>query len=133
MEYGYRTQLTMPFEVAIEKTKQELVKEGFGVLSEINVKNTLREKLGISFKNYVILGACNPSLAHKSLLAEKEIGLMLPCNVIVYEEDGKTIVSAILPSSAMSVIENKNLEVLAGEVENKLKKVVNNIEKQNSH
>ena len=127
MEYGYRTKLNIPFEEAAERTKTELAKEGFGVLTEIDVKNTLKQKLGIEFSDYLILGACNPPLAHRSLEAEKEIGLLLPCNVIVYEDKKGVCVSAILPSAAMSVVENKELETLAGEVESKLKKVIDSI------
>lgn len=127
MEYGYRKKIDLAFEEAVERTRSELAKEGFGVLTEINVKDTLKKKLGVEFDNYIILGACNPPFAHKSLLAEKEIGLLLPCNVIVYQSESDVYVSAIIPSTAMSVVENKELETIAQEVENKLKKVVDSI------
>jgi uncharacterized protein (DUF302 family) len=105
----------------------ELQKKGFGVLTEIDVKATIKKKLDIDFDNYIILGACNPPFAYKALQAEKEIGLMLPCNVIVYSNDGKTIVSAILPTEAMKSIGNSSLDEIAKIIEQKLKKVVDSI------
>lgn len=125
--YGYKKNLNIPYEEAIQRTKEELKKEGFGVLTEIDVKETLKKKLNVDFNKYVILGACNPPFAHKSLQAELDIGLMLPCNVIVYEKENKVFASAILPTVAMSMIENENLRELAEEVEEKLKKVIDNI------
>ncbi|MFA5942715.1 MAG: DUF302 domain-containing protein [Candidatus Paceibacterota bacterium] len=111
----------------MKKTKDELAKEGFGILTEIDVKATLKKKLNIEHENYLILGACNPSFALKALQAEKDIGLLLPCNVIVYEEDGAVFVSAILPTVAMRMVENPVLADIAKTVEEKLKKAVNNI------
>lgn len=122
--YGYSKQTELSYEDTVEKTREELKKEGFGVLTEIDVKATLKKKIDVDFDNYIILGACNPPFAHKALLAEREIGLMLPCNVIVYEQEGKVTVSAILPSSAMGMIDNPKLKEIAGQVEAKLKKVV---------
>jgi len=84
MEYGYRKEVDMEFESAVAKTKEELKKEGFGILTQIDVKATMKEKIGVDFDDYMILGACNPPFAHKAILAEKEIGLLMPCNVIVY-------------------------------------------------
>lgn len=127
MNYGYKKELPLPFAEAIIKTKEELAKEGFGVLTEIDVKATLKKKLDADFGNYIILGACNPPFALKALQAEKEIGLLLPCNIIVYEDGGKTFVSAILPTIAMGVVENPALGELGNEVEEKLKKAVDNI------
>ncbi|MAZ40844.1 hypothetical protein CL654_01905 [bacterium] len=127
MEYGYRKKINLSFEKAIEKARSELTKEGFGVLTEIDVRDTLKKKLDVEFDNYIILGACNPPFAHKSLLVEKEIGLLLPCNVIVYQNEDDVYVSAIVPSVAMNMVENKELKIIAQEVENKLKKVVDNI------
>lgn len=127
MEYGYKKEIDLPYEKVVEKTKSELKKEGFGVLTEIDVKATLKKKLDVDYDNYVILGACNPPFAYKSLQAEKEIGLLLPCNIIVYEDEGKTTVSAILPTVAMQMVENDGLKKIAFEVEEKLKKVVDNI------
>jgi len=124
--YSYKKQINKGFDEAIDKTKEELKKEGFGILTEIDVKETLKKKLDVEFDNYVILGACNPPFAHKSLLAEKEIGLMLPCNVIVFEDKGKTYISAILPTAAMGMIKNQELQGIATEIEQKLKRAVDN-------
>ena len=106
---------------------EELTKEGFGVLTRIDVKATLRKKLEVDFGKYEIIGACNPHFAYQALQLEKDIGLMLPCNLIVYEDQGKTFVSAILPSVAMGMIENKKLGKISNEVERKLKKVIDKI------
>ncbi len=125
--YGYSKELNLAFSEAIEKTKAELAKEGFGILTEIDVKATLKKKLNIDYENYIILGACNPPFAHKALEAEKEIGLLLPCNVIVYENKGKVIVSAILPKVAMAMVENSLLAAIAEEIEKKLKKVIDTL------
>lgn len=125
--YGYKKQVELSYYDAVEKSREELKKEGFGVLTEIDVKATLRKKLDVDFDNYIILGACNPGFAHKALLDERDIGLLLPCNVIVYELDSKTFASAILPSVAMSMVDNAELKDIAGEVEAKLKKVIDEI------
>ncbi len=125
--YGYKKQVKITYKNTVEKTKQELQKEGFGVLTEIDVKTTLKNKLDVDYENYIILGACNPSFAYRALQAEKDIGLLLPCNVIVYEEDGNTYVSAILPTVAMNMVENENLQDIAEQVEEKLKKVIDSI------
>ena len=122
-EYGFVKELNIPFENAIEKVKEELQKEGFGILTTIDLKEKFKEKLNIDFKKYVILGACNPPFAHKSLLAEENIGLLLPCNVIVYEKGDKTIVGIIKPLAAMGMIGNDELMDIAESVETKLKKV----------
>ncbi len=127
MNYKYKKQLDTSFENALVRTKEELQKEGFGVLTEIDVKTTMKEKLDIDYKNYIILGACNPKLAHRALEAEKEIGLFLPCNVILYEESGNVFVSAILPVAMMSVIGNPVLDEVAGEAEEKLKNVIDSL------
>ena len=127
MNYGYKKQVNGSFEETVVRTKEELQKEGFGVLTEIDVKATLKKKLDIDFEKYVILGACNPPFAYQALQTEKDIGLLLPCNVIVYEADEKIYVSAIVPTVAMSMVENPGLENIAVEVENKLKKVINSI------
>ena len=125
--YGYKKKVSVSFEKAVEKTRQELQKEGFGVLTEIDVRATLKKKLDVDYDNYIILGACNPPFAYQALQAEKDIGLLLPCNVIVYEQDGDIYVSAILPTVAMSIVENDNLRDIAKQVEEKLKRVVDNI------
>ncbi|PJC38557.1 ABC transporter ATP-binding protein, partial [Candidatus Peregrinibacteria bacterium CG_4_9_14_0_2_um_filter_38_9] len=104
MNYGMRTTIVCSFKEAIEKTKDALTKEGFGILTEIDVRATLKKKLGVDFENYFILGVCNPSFAYEALKAEKEIGLLLPCNVILYGVDGHVVVSAIQPSVAMNMV-----------------------------
>lgn len=124
MKYGYTKQVALSFQEAKEKTVAELAKEGFGILTEIDVKATLKKKLGIDYDEYVILGACNPPFAYRALLSEKEIGLFLPCNVIVYEKEGQTFVSAILPTAAMGMLDNPALSDIAVLVEAKLKKAV---------
>lgn len=104
-DYGMRRTVAMPYNVAVEKTRAALQQHGFGVVSEIDMREKLKEKLGVDFKRYIILGACNPPLAHKALLAEPEIGLLLPCNVIVYERTAETsVVSAIDPDSMTALI-----------------------------
>lgn len=127
MEYGYKKQVNLPYEAAITKTREELAKEGFGILTEIDVKDTLKKKLDVDYDNYIILGACNPPFAYQALQAEKEVGLLLPCNVIVYDSGGKTFVSAILPTSAMSMVDNRQLGDIANQVEQKLKKVIDSL------
>jgi uncharacterized protein (DUF302 family) len=127
MDYGYRKKVDIPYEDAVGRTKEELQKEGFGVLTEIDVKATLKKKLDVDFDNYIILGACNPPFAWEALKNERDIGLLLPCNVIVYEAEGQTYVSAILPTVAMNMVRNDKLETVAVQVEEKLKKVVDRI------
>ncbi|MFC1541603.1 DUF302 domain-containing protein [Candidatus Latescibacterota bacterium] len=122
-EYGFIKELNMPFKNAIEKVTEELKKEGFGILTSIDIKVKLKEKLNVDFKKYVILGACNPPFAHKSLLAEENIGLLLPCNVIVYEKGDKTIVGIIKPLTAMGMLDNEELHEIAELVQTKLKNV----------
>ena len=123
ISYGFVKELEIPFEKAVERVTEELKKEGFGILTKIDLKEKFREKLDIDFKKYVILGACNPPFAHKSLIAEENIGLLLPCNVIVYEKGYNTAVGIIKPAAAMGMIENENLRSIANDVEAKLKKV----------
>ena len=105
--YGIRRHLKLPYEEAVEKVKTALQAQGFGVLSEIDMKAKLKEKLDVDFKQYVILGACNPPLAYKALQAEPEIGLLLPCNVIVYDAgNGESVVSAVDPDSMLALVGN---------------------------
>ena len=127
MKYGYKREVSISFSEAVDKTKAELAKEGFGILTEIDVKATLKKKLNVDHESYLILGACNPPFALKALQAEKDIGLLLPCNVIVYEDGGAVFVSVILPTVAMGMVENPSLEDMGKTVEEKLKKVVDNI------
>ena len=119
--YGFTKELAVPFERVRESAIEELKKEGFGILTEIDVRAKFKEKLGIEFRNYVILGACNPPNAHKAILAEENIGLMLPCNVIVYEKGDKTVISMIKPTVAMQVVGNPQLEPIGRFIEAKLK------------
>lgn len=127
IDYGFKKEIDLPFKKAEEVVTEELKKKGFGILTKIDVKEKFKEKLGIEFQNYVILGACNPPYAHKSILAEEDIGLMLPCNVVIYEKEGKTVLSIIRPSIAMGMIENEALKQIAIEVEAKLKEVFDSI------
>ncbi|MCZ7615177.1 MAG: DUF302 domain-containing protein [Ignavibacteriaceae bacterium] len=124
MQYGFSKTIGLPFEQAIEKVTTELKKEGFGVLTSIDVKETLKQKINVDFKKYVILGACNPPIAHKALQAEEELGLLLPCNVIVYEKQGKTVVSVFDPMVMTWIIENDEMEPIATEVQEKLQRVL---------
>ena len=110
MHYGFSKTVDLSFEDTINKVTEELKKEGFGILTTIDIKETLKNKIDVDFKKYTILGACNPSLAHKALQAEEEIGLLLPCNVIVYEKEGKSAVSVFDPSLMSKVVENEKLD-----------------------
>jgi uncharacterized protein (DUF302 family) len=125
--YGYKRQVDLPYPQAVQKAREELKKEGFGVLTEINVKDTLKKKLEVEFTDYIILGACNPPFAYKALQTEKDVGLMMPCNVVIYTDRGRTYVAAALPTALMSLIPNSKLQVTAQQIEDKLKKVVDNI------
>ena len=128
MAYYFKKEIDLGFEDAIIRVTEELKKEGFGVLTEIDVKATLKKKLDADFRNYRILGACNPPFAHQALLAEPHIGLMLPCNVVVQEgENGKTLVSAIDPIASMQAVENESLGEVAEQVRSKLQKVIENL------
>lgn len=125
INYGFSKVVDLGYEEAIEKVTEELKKEGFGILTEIDVKETLKKKLDVDFKPYKILGACNPPFAYKSLQAEEQIGLMLPCNVIVYvNDDNETIVAAIDPMASMQAVKNDKLGEVAETIQSKLKKVV---------
>jgi uncharacterized protein (DUF302 family) len=123
MEYGFSKVISLTYEQAIEKVTQELKKEGFGVLTTIDVKETLKKKLNVDFSKYIILGACNPPFAHKALLADEHIGLLLPCNVIVYEKEGKTNVSIFNPLVMTKMIDNEKMKPIADEIAEKLQRV----------
>jgi uncharacterized protein (DUF302 family) len=125
MSYYISKTIDVPFDEAVDKVKAELKKEGFGVLTEIDVRKTLKEKLNVEFRNYRILGSCNPPFAYNALLAEDKIGLMLPCNVIVQEAaDGRVEVAAIDPIASMQAVQNPALEPIGLEVRAKLRQVV---------
>ena len=125
--YGYRRTLDIPYGQALERARESLKSEGFGVLCEIDIREKLKEKLGVEFRNYVILGACNPSLAYQALQEDLNIGLLLPCNVIVYEQKGLSIVAAIDAAKMLSVIGNAKLESIANQVNEKLRRVIDNL------
>ena len=123
ISYGFTKELDRSFEQAVELVTEALKKEGFGILTTIDVKEKLKEKLGVDFRKYLILGACSPSHAHQALLAEENIGLMLPCNVVVYEKDSRTVVSVVKPTAMMAMLNNERLANIAETVEGLLKKV----------
>lgn len=125
--YGYRRELETSFDETLEKTRQALKNAGFGVLTEIDMKKTLKEKLDVDFRNYVILGACNPPLAHQALQEDLDIGLLLPCNVVVYESNDGAVVAAIDAKKMMSVAGNPNLETTAETVNEKLRSAIENL------
>lgn len=128
MTYYFAKEIDLSFDDAIAHVTDELKKEGFGVLTEIDVKATMKKKLDADFRNYRILGACNPPFAHQALLAEPHIGLMLPCNVVVQDgENGKILVSAIDPIASMQAVDNPTLGDVAEQVRGKLQKVIENL------
>lgn len=124
MNYYFTKQVTYPFEEALSKVAEALKQEGFGILTEIDVKETFKKKLDVDFKKYRILGACNPAMAYKALQSEDKIGLMLPCNVVVEETGDQTEVSVIDPVASMQSVENSDLQDTAEEVRNKLRNVI---------
>ncbi|MBV6479340.1 MAG: hypothetical protein HGGPFJEG_02111 [Ignavibacteria bacterium] len=128
LDYGFSKKVPYNYEEALVKAADALKSEGFGILTEIDVKDTLKKKLNAELKPYKILGACNPPYAFKALKEEEQIGLMLPCNVIVFvNENDETIVSAIDPIASMSAVKNEKLGIIAEEIRNKLKNVIENI------
>jgi len=124
MQYGFSKTVDMSYEQAIDKVTAELKKEGFGVLTFIDVKETLKQKINVDFKKYAILGACNPPIAHKALQTEEELGLLLPCNVIVYEKDDKTGVSIFDPMVMTWIMDNEQMKPIATEVQERLQRVL---------
>lgn len=126
-KYGYSRTLDVSCSEAVERAREALKVEGFGVLCEIDIQAKLKEKLGVDFRNYVILGACNPALAYQTLQEEINIGLLLPCNVIVYEQNGRSVVSAVDAVRMLSIVGNPKLESAAGQVNEKLRRVIDNL------
>jgi len=128
MSYYLTKTVSIPFEEALVKVTEELKKEGFGIITEIDVRETLKKKLNVEFRKYRILGACNPNFAYQALKEEERIGLLLPCNVIIQEkETGQTEVSAINPMETMKTVQNPKLVAIAGQVQARLKKVIERI------
>lgn len=125
--YGFTKELNLSFDEAIDVTTKQLQQEGFGVLTRIDIHDKIKEKLGLEFKKYVILGACNPPYAHKALLEEDDIGLLLPCNVILYEKGDNTALAVIKATVAMNMIDNEALKDIAETIESKLKRVFDSI------
>jgi uncharacterized protein (DUF302 family) len=127
MGYTFSKTLAMDFDAAVERVIEELKKEGFGVLTDIDVQTTLKNKIGVDFQKYRILGACNPGFAHQALQAEPEIGVMLPCNVVVQETEAGVLVSAVDPVASMQGVNNPSLGGIASQVRDKLQNVVNSL------
>jgi uncharacterized protein (DUF302 family) len=125
--YGYKRELETGFEESLQRVRATLMDEGFGVLTEIDMADKFREKLGVEFRKYVILGACNPPIAHSALQEDLDIGLLLPCNVIVYESNGGSVVAAIDAKKMLSVTANPMLESTAGSVNEKLRNALDNL------
>ncbi len=124
LAYGLRVTTDLSYDAAIARMKDALKQQGFGILTEIDVKRTLKEKKDIDFRRYVILGACNPGFAHRALSAEIDIGLLLPCNVVVYEADHGTVVETIDPVATLGRVQNPSLEPLGREVKDALRKAL---------
>lgn len=127
INYGFSKEVDIPLERVLEIATEALKKEGFSVLTKIDLSEKFKEKLGVDFKKYVILETCNPQSAYKAVVAEENIGLFLPCNVLIYEKGNKTVVTIIKPTVAMAMIENDELNQIACEVETKLKRAFDSI------
>ncbi|MEJ2109259.1 MAG: DUF302 domain-containing protein [Acidobacteriota bacterium] len=127
IDYGYGRAVDLPFDEAIDRVTETLKDEGFGILSRIDVHQKLKEKLQVDFHKYVILGACNPPIAHQSLQLEPNLGLLLPCNVVVYESEGRTVVAGIDAVKMLSIVGNPELETAAGQVNEKLRRAVDRV------
>ncbi len=122
-QYGMSRRTSLPYDEAVAKVRELLKEQGFGVLTEIDVRQTMRQKLDVDFRKYVILGACNPQLAHRALQRETDLGLLLPCNVIVYEQDGGSMVGILDPDKLMSIA-GENLQDVAEEARRRLSAVL---------
>lgn len=128
--YGFGVTTDLPYDEAITKMKEALKEQGFGVLTEIDVRRTLKEKRNVDFRRYVILGACNPALAHEALTAELDIGLLLPCNVVVYESDGGSVVEVMDPEAALGIVGNPKLDPVAHEARARLERALATLPKK---
>ncbi len=130
-QIGYHVELDLPFQQAISKVTEALKNEGFGVLTEIDVKATLKKKLNVDFRRYVILGACNPPLAHRALSADLDVGLLLPCNVVVYEiDEARSLVGLVDPISMLGILPNPELRPVAEEAKVRLERVAATLKEQ---
>ena len=131
-QYGINVSVSLPYDQAVERIRAELAKEGFGVLTEIDVRATLQKKIGVEFRPYVILGACNPALAHRALTAEIDIGLLLPCNVIVYaaEEPGRSVIAAMDPIEALDLTGNTRIRPVAEDARARLVRALEAAQRQ---
>lgn len=127
IKYGFLKKVNCDYQQLLEKIPAALKSEGFGILTQIDVRETLKNKLDVDFPKYMILGVCNPPLAYKALQHETNIGLMLPCNVIVYENDGDTYIAIAKPSVAMAGVDNSSLGEVAADAESRLERVFKNI------
>jgi uncharacterized protein (DUF302 family) len=127
MQYGISKTVAMSYDQAVQKVTDELKKEGFGVLTTIDVRETMKAKLNVEFPRYIILGACNPPFAYKALQAEEQVGLLLPCNVIVYEKHGRTMIAAFDPMVMTAVIDNPDLAPVAREVKDRIVRVMESL------
>ncbi|MBT4937275.1 DUF302 domain-containing protein [Candidatus Peregrinibacteria bacterium] len=125
--YSYKKTVSYSFQEAVTKIKEVLKTEGFGIVSEIDIQQKVKQMLQIDYDQYLILGVCKPELAHRALEIEKEIGLLLPCNVIIYEDNGSVVVSALLPSVSMGFVKEVELKYIVEEVEPKLKKCIDSL------
>ena len=128
INYGFYKELNMSFEKIMKQLPEKVKEQGFGIVSQIDMKEKFKEKLGVESKNYMILGLCDPASAIKSIQADQSIGLMLPCNMVVFEKGDKTAVSIIKPTIAMSMVENEKLESISHDVETRLKQIFDSIE-----
>jgi uncharacterized protein (DUF302 family) len=127
IDYGYGRTVDMPLDQAIDRITETLKEEGFGILSRIDVHEKLKEKLHVDFRKYVILGACNPPIAYQSLQMEPNLGLLLPCNVVVYEDDGRTVVAGVDAVKMLSIVGNPVLEAAATQVNEKIRRAVDRV------
>ena len=125
--FGYKKEVKLAYPQAVIRIKEELTKEGFGILTEVDVKAVMKKKLNIDFDNYVILGACNPPFAHQALEITKDAGLMMPCNVVVFSEGDKTWIESTLPTLLMNLLGDSNLKPTAAQIESKLKKAIDRV------
>jgi uncharacterized protein (DUF302 family) len=126
--FGYKKQVNLPYDKAVTRVREELSKEGFGVLTEVDVKATIKKKLNADFDDYIILGACNPPFAYQALQVIKDVGVMMPCNVVVFVDKGKTFVETVTPTILMGLVQDERLKPVAEQIEAKLKKVVDSVQ-----